>query len=225
MTDQFSTDKVREFIAAARATMNHEDGTYRDAKLLDELSGHIDALEAQLPAPTLADMSMEEREECRWMQADVKPGGLGDVKTWEKPAPALPGRWRLAVHRKYGRVVVTNPYPYPDDDGEVHFTFPADDLDGYAWDTCRPDDLVYIDEEGDTSDSVPESTLAVGSEWGDADALAQACRESGLEQIVVVDKRGTAGMWDMGLRCWRVTAPDANFAPYTIIHIGREDDQ
>lgn len=259
--DRDEAQAVREWAARARRTKAQGSVVANAARVL------LDVLPA--PAlPTLADMSDEERNACRWMQADVKPGGLADVKTWgrcvivtpydedgdtglfsengkivwdsservtprpdlprmewpgnEKPAPALPEGWRLADHPDFGRVIVTNTTGR---NGHVYVVLPSEYGRAFDWHLCAPGELTYIDQEADTADTVPESTLAVGSEWGDADALAQACRESGLEQIVVVDKRGTAGMWDMGLRCWRVTAPDANFAPYTIIHIGREDDQ
>lgn len=90
---------------------------------------------------------------------------------------------------------------------------------------CDTAELTYIDQGADTSDAVPEGTLAVGSVWADADALARACRESGRDHIVVADKRGGAGVWDTGMQCWRVTAPYVDFAPYTVIHAGRGVDQ
>lgn len=169
----------------------------------------------------------------------VWPGGFNEPADWEevtprpdlprrewpgdeKPAPALPEGWRLADHPDFGRVIVTNTTGR---NGHVYVVLPAEYGRGFDWHLCAPGELTYIDQEADTADTVPESTLAVGSEWGDADALAQACRESGREQIVVVDTRGTAGMWDKGLWGWRASVPDAKFTPYTIIHIGREDDQ
>ena len=59
------------------------------------------------------------------------------------PAPALPDGWLLADHPKHGRVIVTT--TTPDDDGDFYFMFPADDLTGYDWDACRPDELTYLD--------------------------------------------------------------------------------
>lgn len=185
ISNQFSTDKVREIAAAMRASMHREDGTCRDAEFLDEMSGHIAALEALLPGPTLADMSMEDREECRWMRADVagvstryviadprdddndaavlvsEDGELEWVfpehvvprpdlprMPWTdtaKPAPDLPGGWRLADHEGHGRVIVTTPIR----DGRVYFVAPTGGTMGNACDFCRPDELTYIDEEGD----------------------------------------------------------------------------
>ena len=151
------------------------------------MSGHIAALEALLPGPTLADMSMEDREECRWMRANVagvstryviadprdddndaailvsEDGRIEWVfpehvvprpdlprMPWTdtaKPTPALPDGWRLADHEGHGRVIVIT--TTPDDEGDFYFMFPADDLVGYDCAFCRPDELTYIDEEGD----------------------------------------------------------------------------
>ena len=54
------------------------------------------------------------------------------------PAPALPEGWRLADHKEYGRVVVTNPDPDPV--GDVYFVAPEEDATGYDWHFCDPDD-------------------------------------------------------------------------------------
>lgn len=278
ISDQFPTDKVRKIAAAMRATMHREDDTCRGTEFLDDMSGHIDALEALLPAPTLADMSEEARLACEWMQCDVEGGetraviinphwecasarvlwpgafvqeiGWGRVTPrpdlprmeWpgsEKPDPAptvtftyspnglsdaLPEGWRPAKHEVHGRVMVTN--PTPDAGGYIYFVHSDDEfVAGFDWAACLPGELTYIDQGGDTPDTVPESTLAEGSEWDDADALARACRESERSHIVVVDTRGTVGVWDTGLRCWRVSAPHSDFAPYTIIHTGKTADQ
>ena len=141
------------------------------------------------------------------------------------PAPALPDGWRLADHEDHGRVIVTT--PTPDDDGDVYFAFPVDDLTGYDWDACRPDELTYIDTEpgGDTSDAVPESTLAVGSEWDDADALTRACEETGRDQITVTDRDGDVSVWGADAGWWETGLPDFGFEPYTIIHAGKKADQ
>ena len=63
------------------------------------------------------------------------------------PAPALPEGWRLADHKGYGRVIVTN--PTPNRDGHVYFVIPDDDPMGYEWVFCDPDDLTYLDQEDD----------------------------------------------------------------------------
>ena len=149
------------------------------------------------------------------------------------PAPALPEGWRLADHPQYGPVVVTS--MEPDDAGFVWFvrTDPYGGSEGYDAGCCKPDVLTFLaqgadtsaTEGGDTTDAVPESTLAVGSVWDDADALEAACEETGRDQIVVVDKRGRVGVWDTVMQCRRVSAPHADFAPYTIINAGKKADQ
>ena len=63
------------------------------------------------------------------------------------PVPDLPDGWRLADHRKYGRVVVTNPTPDPS--GHVYFVGPATGPIGNDWHFCTPDDLTYLDQEAD----------------------------------------------------------------------------
>ena len=139
------------------------------------------------------------------------------------PAPALPDGWRLADHEENGRGIVTN--LTPNRDGRVYFVIPADDPMGYDWIFCTPDELTYLEQGADTSDTVPESTLSVGSVWKNANALTRACSESGRDQIAVIDKNGDVGVWDAELRGWRAYTPGPVFAPYTIIHTGREDDQ
>ena len=63
------------------------------------------------------------------------------------PAPALPDGWRLADHRKYGRVIVTN--PTPNRDGRVYFVIPAADPLGYDLLFGPADKLTYLDQEAD----------------------------------------------------------------------------
>lgn len=61
----------------------------------------------------------------------------------DQTVPALPDGWRLADHPDHGRVIVTT--PTPDDDGDFYFMFPFDDLVGYDWDACSPDELTFLD--------------------------------------------------------------------------------
>lgn len=104
-------------------------------------------------------------------------------------------------------------------------TIPADDRLGFDWHLCTPDELTYLDQEADTSDAVPESTLAVGSEWDDADALTLACRESGLDQITVIDCGGDVYVWGADAEWWQTGFPTYDRAPYTIAHDGKAVDQ
>ena len=61
--------------------------------------------------------------------------------------PTLPDGWRLADHEVYGRIIVTN--TTPDSEGRVYFVFSDTYTLGYDWDPCPPDELTYIDGEGD----------------------------------------------------------------------------
>lgn len=131
------------------------------------------------------------------------------------PAPALPGGWRLADHEKHGRVIVTN--DTPNTVGHVCFVLPATDPMGYDWLYCDPSELRYLD----TTSAVQPNTMAVGSEWDDADALTAACRESGRDQIVVTDKDGDVSVWGQSYGWWEVSTPDVGYEPFTILHTGR----
>lgn len=79
--------------------------------------------------------------------AQPEPGSDGDEKP--APDPALPGEWRLAVHAKHGRVIVT---ALPtDSDDRAYFVHPDfEDDRGYDWNYCSPDEL--------TLDTEPEAT-------------------------------------------------------------------
>ena len=62
------------------------------------------------------------------------------------PAPALPDGWRLADHRKYGRVIVTTT---PNSDGRVYFVLHSYGTLGHAWHFCLPDELTYLEQGAD----------------------------------------------------------------------------
>lgn len=148
---------------------------------------------------------------------------LRELATESLNTPALPGGWRLADHKDHGRVIVTT--TTPNSGGHVYFTVPTDGNMGYGCHFCDPAELTFLTQGADTSDTVPEGTLTVGSVWDDADALTRACAGFWRDQIVVADKRGMVGVWDTGMQCWRVSAPHADFAPYTVIYVGKKADQ
>lgn len=82
---------------------------------------------------------------------------------------------------------------------------------------------IMIHQEADTP--TPPNALAVGSEWEDADALAEACEESGRDQIAVTDKEGDVSVWGAYKDWWETGTPGHGFEPFTIIHAGKEADQ
>lgn len=87
-------------------------------------------------------------EQADW--EDVTPRPDLPSLTWpgeQQPAPALPDGWRLADHKRYGRVIVTN--PTPDADGHVYFVAPAPEPLGNDWHPCDPGELTYLDQEAD----------------------------------------------------------------------------
>lgn len=186
MTDQIPADKVREIIAAMRAAMRRDTPGYTDGEFLADMSRYVRDLEVLLPAPplpTLADMTDEERRECRRMQCDVEgrsmryvianphendgevtlldsDGGIDWVfpeyvtprpdlprLTWpgDTPSPSLPDGWRLADHKDYGRVIVTN--TTPNRLGNVYFVAPtADYIMGYDCHSCDPEELTCLEQ-------------------------------------------------------------------------------
>ena len=142
------------------------------------------------------------------------------------PTLSLPDGWRLADHKKYGRVMVTN--PTPDACGYIYFVRSDDEfVAGFDWAACLPDELTYIDtgQEAGTSDTVPPNTLAVGSEWDDPEALDRACKESKRDQIIVLDRAGDAYVWAHDEEWWESVPPMSVNGPFTIIHEGKKVDQ
>lgn len=140
------------------------------------------------------------------------------------PAPTLPDGFRLADHKDHGRVMVTT--PTPNIEGSIYYVLPVGrNLMGFDWRSCDPDMLTYLDQEADTSDAVPESTLAVGSVWGSSGALAEACEETGRDQIVVTDKDGDVSVWGQNAGWWEGSTPTVGYEPFTIIHAGKKAHQ
>ena len=109
MTDQIPADKVREILDEWERIKE-----YADWDDIDNLVKDIRDLLPPPPRPTLADMTDDERDECQWMQADLKdaairvvivnpcwedgtarvmwPGGFIEEADWERvtPRPNLP---------------------------------------------------------------------------------------------------------------------------------------
>ena len=135
----------------------------------------------------------------------------GDQKP--APAPTLPEGWRLADHPDYGRVVVTS--GTVDADGHVYFVAPAPGTIGNDWHLCRKDELTYLD----TNHPAPPNTITLGSTWDNTDALADACEESGRDQITVIDANNYAFIWAYDAEWWEGSAQPID-APFTIIHTG-----
>ncbi|PMC63406.1 hypothetical protein CJ204_00880 [Corynebacterium xerosis] len=163
-----------------------------------EIHQHVaDAMEALLPSPprpTLADMTPEERRACKRMQAEVANRSV--------------------------RYVIVNPY---DEEGDAALTSADGGIEWFSPErvTPRPDlpRMEWPDEA-----PVPPNTLAEGSEWDDADALARACEESKRDQIVVSEKSGYVFVWDDVAGWWKGSAVP-RFSPFTILHAGKKAHQ
>ena len=72
------------------------------------------------------------------------------------------------------------------------------------------------------SGAVP--TITLGSKWNNTNALADACEESGRDQITVIDANNYAFVWAYDAEWWEGSAQPTD-APFTIIHTGLEADQ
>ena len=204
MTDQtVPADAVRKIIARYRDAASDRGGM-----LLDELAALIPG------RPTLAEMTEEKRDACRWMQADIK----GSPR----------------------RAVIIDPYPqrytarvlWPDGEAAPELASdvtPRPDLPRLEWPANESSEKLARDDDAPKTvalrDAVPPNTLAEGSEWDDADALTLACKQSELDQITVIDCDGDVHVWGAGAGWWEAGWPSYKFAPYTIIHAGRKADQ
>ena len=199
-------------------------------------------LAPDLPAPTLAEMTTAERAATVGMWATINPSD--DLPAWRgiiaranrsvalvcnpddmrmglkpdpvtasivTPDPTVPRAWNANGDPAHTE-------PAPDADGHVYFVAPAPDPIGNDWHLCRKDELTYLDTPA------PPNTITLGSKWNNTDALANACDESGRDQITVTDTNGYAFIWAYDAEWWEGSAQPID-APYTIIHTGREADQ
>lgn len=72
MTDQtIPADDVREIIGKMRYHANHDNVRGTEEEYVRFFASQLEDLLPTPARPTLADMTMEERHACRWMQADV----------------------------------------------------------------------------------------------------------------------------------------------------------
>ncbi|MFC3848864.1 hypothetical protein ACFORJ_01605 [Corynebacterium hansenii] len=135
---------------------------------------------------------------------------------------ALPHGFRLADHPVHGRVVVTA--TEPDRDGELYFVcpFPGTGRNrGGGW--CKPDVLTFV---GTTP---APNRLAVGSTWDDGDALDEAVRTSGRDDVIAMNAANRPHRYCAATGRWHGEhwGPDGphDMAPWTVLHTGWEADQ
>lgn len=100
------------------------------APLREEDEGFTDDTEKNASVPALSD---------EWQRGRVIVANTRGMTT----DASLPEGWRLADHKDYGRVIVTN--DTPDRNGRVHFVIPSVGLLGFDWHFCAPDALTYLD--------------------------------------------------------------------------------
>lgn len=135
------------------ATIEPGDGSRTWRGIIARASGHValvchpDDMRAGLkPTAVTASIVTPDPTVPRAWNADgtparPEPAPDGD----EKPAPALPDGWRLAVHEKYGSIIVT---ALPSDsDDRAFFVHPDfEDDRGFDWQFCDPSEVTYIDQ-------------------------------------------------------------------------------
>ena len=227
MTDQIPADKVRAMATRFRRQML-PNITFAECAVWERAAEAVESLLPDPPLPTLADMTPEERAACQWMQADTNGGrdvisnpcyDQGRATILLRDGTSIPvGMEKITPRPDLPRME----WPGTGQDGEeatkVDYVSVAGGRTAYGpWTVARL-------RKKPAPAPVPPNTLAVGSEWEDVDALARACRESGRDQIVVIDNSGGAYVWDEKAGWWEGSA-SPQYSPFTILHAGLEADQ
>lgn len=137
-------------------------------------------------------------------------------------APALPEGWRLADHRAYGRVVVTN--TVPDTEGHVYFVAPAPEPLGNDWHPCDPGELTYLDTDQEAEDVTPAPKAGDVIETADDPRLDTLPVGSVLADCDGDDVEKTERGWKGDGYIPR-PIEGRKFGPWTVCRIGKEADQ
>ena len=201
MTDQnMPADKVEKIVASMREAMRRDDPYYSDGEFLEDMSGYIRDLEALLPTPplpTLEDMTPVARRECQWMQCEVR--GERRIIT-------------LVLDDSDENYVVML-----DSSGYIsHCPFewvtPLPDLPRMTWPGTEKDEDANTVKAGDVIDSADDpriSALPVGTILLDRDGEAATKRTHS---------------WT-GAGYEPIESEGDEYGPWTVLHIGQEDDQ
>ena len=150
---------------------------------------------AMMPRPTLADMTPEERAECQWMQADVK----GD----DSRAVIVNAFWDRGISR------VMCPGGFIEQIGWERVT-PRPDLPRMEWPGTGQDGEVT--KVGDVIESAADPRLAalpVGTILRDCDGETSTKHREAWTGFGYVP----------------IPSEGAEFGPWKVLHIGREDDR
>ena len=138
----------------------------------------------------------------------------------KKPTPALPDGWRLADHDVCGRVVVTT--QTPNSDGNVYVVLPVgQNLMGFDWRSCDPDELTYIDQDAPDANTVKEGDVIESADDPRLDALPTYSALQDRDGDVVVK----------GEKIWAgdgyppIPYEGDEFGPWTVLHIPKRADQ
>lgn len=198
MTDQtIPADKVRRARQWARDTLDDvENGANVSAYARDAARTLI----AMMPRPTLADMTYEERRECRWMQADV-------IGFRGKYVLVSPSDWD-------GDAVLL------DREGDVYYEHharvtPRPDLPRMEWPGNKKAEDVPPVKVGDVIESADDPRLAALPVW-------TVLRDIDGEEVT--RSEGGPGTW-RGTGYIPIPTQGTEFGPWTVRRIGLEDDQ
>lgn len=206
MSDQFSADTVR-------AILNNR--AMRDDEKIAEIKA---MLSTPAPAsPTLADMSMEDREACRWMHADLK---VADLTPEEQPAC----RWAHADLKGDGsHVVILN---HHEGDGRARVVWLCGCTRPVALEKVTPrPDWAHM-ERPDTEKPAPVAAVEVG----DIIESADDPRLEALPVGSVLEDRVYGGFYDViktdtgewaGLGYKPHAGMGTRWGPWTVRRIGR----
>lgn len=177
---------AREFAKSVEANRGNWNDTIRAAArvILDAVS-----------VPTMADMTEEERHECRWMQCDAGPYG----------------RRGLIVKVKYWSVYVVDKETGTYSDYTPDLVTALPDLPRMEWNGTEKD-VAPAPRVGSLIESAADprvAALPVGSILLDRHAEATTKRLRG---------------WT-GRGYHPIPSQGCDFGPWTVLHIGQEDDQ
>ena len=197
MTDQtIPADDVREIIGKMRYHANHDNVRGTEEEYVRFFASQLEALLPTPTPPTMADMTEEERHECRWMQCDAGPYGRRGliIKT---------GEWAVYVTDKETGV-------YSNYSPDLVTALP--DLPRMEWNgTEKAEDVLPV-KVGDAIESaddprvaaLPDGTILVDR---DDDAVIKWGGEWSGAGYIPNESQGS------------------KFGPWKVIYIGQEADQ
>ena len=194
MTEQtIPADQVREIVEKMHYHANHDNVRGSEEEYVRFFARQLAEL---LPAPSMADMTEEERHECRWMQCDAGPYG-------RRGLIIDTGEWAVYVADKETGV-------YSNYSPDLVTALP--DLPRMEWNGTEKDEDANTVKVGDVIQSAADPRLSALPTYS-----ALADREG---DVVVKGEK----MW-AGDGYTPIPAEGGEFGPWKVLHIAQEDDQ